>query len=64
MLGISKSELVVCLFMGFGVIRGPQSHIYTSYSNVRNGLPVLVGIHIRVGPCLSTHVAIQTDGCS
>jgi len=39
MLGISKSELVVCVFKGFGVIWGPQSHTHTSYNNVRNGLP-------------------------
>ena len=38
-LGISKFELVVCVFKGFGVIWGPQSHTYTSYNNVRNGLP-------------------------
>jgi len=38
MLGISKSELVACLFMGFEVIWGPQSHTYTNY-DIRNGPP-------------------------
>jgi hypothetical protein len=38
MLGTSKCELVVCVFMGFGVIWGPQSHNNTSY-NIINGSP-------------------------
>ena len=41
MLGIAKYELAVCVFTGFGVILGPQSHTYTGYNNVRNGLPML-----------------------
>ena len=64
MLGISKSEVVVCVFMCFGVIWGPQSHTYTSYNKVRKGLSTLVEIHVHVWSCLSTHVAIQTERCS
>jgi len=47
-LGIATSELVVCVLMCFGVIWGPQSHTYTSYSNTRNGLPMLLEIHVHV----------------
>ena len=50
--------------MCFGVIWGPQSHTYTSYSNTRNGLPMLLEIHVHVWACLPTQVAIQTEGCS
>ena len=64
MLGIAKSELAVCVFMCFVVILGPQSHTYTSYSNIRNGLPMFVETHAHVWSYLPTHVAIQTEGCS
>ena len=48
MLGISKFELAVCVFKGSGVTWGPQSHTYTSYNNIRNGLPMLLEINVHV----------------
>jgi hypothetical protein len=47
-LGISKFELAVCVFKGSGVTWGPQSHTYTSYNNIRNGLPMFLEINVHV----------------
>ena len=48
MLGISKFELALCVLKVSGVIWGPQSHTDTSYNNIRNGLLMLLEIHVHV----------------